>query len=307
MQNFVYLCKSVCISFGKDILKGVFLRLINSLLVLITFPFEILSQEPKLRSTSWRDNWKMEVKLGTGALITPVPDKYLSRINNVNIPLRTPGPVAIFSFKKGITNHFEMGYQLDLFRIQGKVDVMDMPVRVLTKAITHTYLVQYNYKGTNDFKPLYNYFIYYKTGAISLQNNPLDKFSGQVDAGFPNFENKFISNVAVLTGMGGGINYQFTKNFSFTGSFELNRSSDSAGDVFQVQKLFYRSPNTVNRYMAFSGGISYWFNFTKPKKSSFFKARTETEKVLIQSKIIQHKGIKSKENKSDWYDHQRGK
>lgn len=200
-----------------------------------------------------------------------------------------------------------MGYQLDVFRIQGKVDVMETPVRVLTKAITHTYMVQYNYKGTNDFKPVYNYFIYYKTGAISLQNNHLDALPYQPDSETSRTENKYISNVAVLTGIGTGLNYQISKNFSLTGSFDLNRSSDSAGDVFQIQKLFYRSPNTVNRYIAFTFGTSYWFNFTKPKKSSFFRARTETEKVLIQSKIQQHKGIKSKENKSEWYDHQRGK
>jgi hypothetical protein len=191
-----------------------------------------------------------------------------------------------------------MGYQLDFLSVKGLVEKEGQDFKVLTQAYTHTYQIQYNFKSTTEFKPPTNYFLHYKIGGVSLRNKILDNPSANSD---------YINNVAVLTSLGGGINYQISNNISITGSIDLNRSSDSAGDVFQIQKLFYRSPNTVNSYMAISGGICYWFNFTPPKKSSFFRARTETEKVLIQSKIQQHKGIKSKGNKSEWYDHQRGK
>ena len=238
------------------------------------------------------------MRTGLGTLITPVPEKYLEKINDVNVPLNTLGPAGVFAVKKGITSHFEMGYQLDFLSIKGFVDKKGQDIKVLTQAYTHTYQILYNFRSTNEFKPPINYFLHYKIGGVSLRNKILDN---------PSANNDYIKNVAVLTAIGGGINYQISKNLSLTGSVDLNRSSDSVGDLYQPQKLFYNSPNTVNRYMVFTGGISYWFNLSQSKKSSFFKARTETEKVLIQSKIIQHKGIKSKENKSDWYDHQRGK
>lgn len=282
-------------------------RLLSVTLLSVLLPLHILAQKPKLKSTSWRDNWKLEFKTGVGSLVSPVPEKYLDKINNVNIPLFVPGPMGVFSFKKGITSRLEMGYQFDILRIQGKVDVRGTDIKVLTQAYTHSYLVQFNLRETNDFKPLFNYFLNYKIGGVSLKNEPQEKLPDETDQAVVDSEKKYASNVAVLTGIGLGMNYQLSNNLSLTGSFDLNRSSDSAGDALQIQKLFYNSPNTVNSYIALSVGLSYWFNFSKTKASSYFKARTETEKLLLQSKIEKKKGRSSAKNNSDWYNYKKGR
>lgn len=283
------------------------MRLLIHILLLCLIQLPIYAQEPKLRSTSWRDNWQLEFKTGTAVLLSPVPDKYLMNINYVNIPILIPGPVGIFTAKKSITSHLMMGYQFDYIRIQGKVDVQNKDIRVLTQAYNHSYLIQYNLKGIKEFKPLLNYFIYYKIGAISLKNEHLDELpAGTVPDEYRN-ENKYINNVAVLTGLGAGVNYQLTNNLCLCGSLELNRSSDAAEAIYQIQTIFYNSSHSVNSYLALSLGVSYGFNFSKKKKSTYFEQRTETEKQLIQSKIKKKKGQSSPANTPDWYDDKMGK
>ena len=283
------------------------IRIFNVVLFCGIFSFLSIAQEPKLQSTSWRDNWKFEIKTGTGALLTPVPEKYLNRTNYVNIPLHTPGVIGIFSVKKSVTPHFEMGYQFDYMRIQGKVDVKGSDVEVLTQAYTNTYLIQYNLKKTNKFKPPINYFLYYKIGGISLKNDPLDELPEGTIPASSETEKKFASNVAVLTGIGAGINYQMNSNFSLTGSFDLNRSSDAVEAVYQVHKIFYPSNHSVNSYISLSLGLAYCFSFSKQKKFTFHNVRTETEKQLIQSRIARKKGRSSVANRSVWFDKKRGK
>lgn len=271
------------------------------------FSFQSFAQKPKLISSSWRDNWKLEFKTGTGTILTPIPEKYLDRTNYINIPLNVPGVIGIFSVKKSITSHLEMGYQFDYMRIQGKVAIKNIEVEVLTQSYFHSYLIQYNFKKTNKFKPLLNYFLYYKIGGISLKNDPLDDLpEGTIPASSENTK-KFTSNVAVLTGIGAGINYQLNNNFSLTGSFDLNRSSDAVEDIYQIHKLFYHSSHSVNNYISLTFGLSYCFNFSKEKKSSYFNPGTETEKRLIQSKIARRKGKSSQSNNSIWYDNKKGK
>lgn len=283
------------------------MRLLIKTLFLCLIQVQIFAQEPKLRSTSWRENWQVEFKTGTAALMSPVPDKYLKNINYVNIPIRIPGPVGIFTARKSITSHLMMGYQFDYIRIQGKVEVQHKDIRVLTQAYNHSYLIQYNLKGIKDFKPLLNYFIYYKIGAISLKNEHLDELPAGTVPDDYGTENRYINNVAVLTGLGAGVNYQLTNNLSLSGSLELNRSSDAAEAVYQIQTIFYNSSHSVNSYLALSLGVSYGFNFSKKKKSSYFEQRTETEKQLIQSKIKKKKGQSSPANSPDWYDDNKGK
>lgn len=284
------------------------IRILLIILLFVIFPFQIFAQEPKLSSRiSWRDNWKLEIKTGTGALLTPVPEKYIDRTNYVNIPLHTPGALGIFSIKKSIASHFEMGYQFDYVRIQGNVPVQNIDVKVLTQAYTHTYLIQYNLKKTNKFRPPLNYFLYYKIGGISLKNDPLDELpDGTIPASAETRE-KFDSNVAVLTGIGAGINYQLNKNFSLTGSLDLNRSSDAVEAIYQIHKIFYRSSYSVNSYLSLSFGLSYWINFSKQKESSYFKPKNETEKQLLKSKIAREKGKSSAANHSVWFNGKKSK
>ena len=280
--------------------KSIFIQILCIILFFGSFIHQSYAQKPKLTSVSWLDNWELEIKTGTATLLTPVPDKYLERTNYVNIPLHTSGILAIFSVKKSISSHFEMGYQFDYIRIQGKVKVSETDINVLTQAYNHSYLIQYNLKKTNEFKPLFNYFLYYKIGAISLKNDPLDKLpDGTVTN--PDSKGKFLNNVAVLTGVGAGIKYQLNSNFSLTSSLELNRSSDAVEEVYQIQKIFYNSSHSVNSYIALSFGLSYWFNFSAQKESSYYKPKSETEKRLTQSKITRKKGKSSASNQSTWF------
>ena len=46
------------------------------------------------------------------------------------------------------------------------VDNANAKIKVLTQAYTHTYQIQYNIKSTEDYKPLYNNFLYYKIGGF---------------------------------------------------------------------------------------------------------------------------------------------
>jgi hypothetical protein len=275
------------------------------ILMFSLFSFQSFGQKPKLKSSSLLDNWKLEFKTGAGTIITPVPDKYIKKINNVNIPLFTPGPIGIISIKKSITSHFEMGYQFDYMRIQGNVMVQNTDVKVLTQTYNHSYLILYNFRKTNEFRPLLNYILYYKVGAISLKNDPL----GQLPEGFnnadPGSQGKFISNVAILTGIGAGINYQLNTNFSLTGSLDVNRSSDAVEDIYQIHKLFYQSSHTVNSYIAFSFGVSYSFKFAKQKVSNFYNPKTETDKNLLLSKIARKKGRYSAANHSVWFNYKK--
>lgn len=279
-------------------------------LLLFTFSFSQLSfgQEPRLKSKSWRENWKIDFKTGSGALLSEVPEKYLDRINNVNIPLRVPGITGILSVKKGLTPHFEMGYQFDYIRINGNVEQGNSTYNVLTQSFGNSFLVLYNLKKTDEFRPRFNFFVYYKIGAISLKNDPKEIMQDEslLPVNESSEGNKFINNVAIITGFGIGINHQITNNLSLTGTFELNRSSDAVGEVYKINKIFYHSSNTVNNYCSIATGLCYSFNFSEHKKSTYFNPQNETDKRLIQNRIVRRKGKTSIKNKSIWYDHKRG-
>lgn len=276
-------------------------------------PALVAAQQPKLKSTSWRDNWKFELKTGVGTLLSEVPDKYLDRINQVNIPTLKPGPVAIFSVKKGLTSHLEMGYQIDFMRFSGDVnqegEQEKITYHVVTQTLGNSFIAKYNLKPTNEFRPKYNYYILYRIGAISLKNNPTERLvdgslaTNTISAG----DNSFIKNVAIVTGLGLGINYQLTSNLSMIGTVDLNRSADVVDDIYKPYKIFYKSPNTVNSYASIAVGLSYALNFSEKKRSTFFHSRNETDKKLLESKIIQRKGKKSKVNLPVWYNFKKRK
>jgi hypothetical protein len=135
-----------------------------------------------------------------------------------------------------------------------------------------------------------------------LKNDPIDV---TIEASNESIGN-FISNVAVMTGIGAGINYQLNNNFSLLGTFDLNRSSDAVEDIYQIHKLFYHSSHSVNSFIAISFGVSYSIDFAKHKKSTFYKPITETDKLLIQSKITRKKGNPQTSNNSIWYDDKKG-
>jgi hypothetical protein len=277
------------------------------ILILCLLSFQASGQKLKFKSTPWSDNWQVELKTGASALLTPVPDKYLRLINKVNIPLNIPGPHGSISIKKSVTPHFEMGYQYDYIRIQGKVNVKNTDVEVLTKAYTHNYLIQYNFKKIVDDRPLFNYYLYYRIGGISLKNIPLGKLQDELGNVNIGSEEKLLSNIAVLTSMGAGINYQLINHLGLTCSFDLNRSSDAIGDIYKIHKIFYNSSHTVNSYIAFSFGFSYSFNLIKQNKSRYYKSTDSTKNRILQLKKEQKKRKPSAVKHSTWYNSKRGK
>lgn len=287
---------------------------ISTLLLFLFFeslctPVRSYSQDPKLKSTSWRDNWKIDVKTGIGALLSEVPEKYLNRINNVNIPVKVPGTTSILTVRKGLTPHFEMGYQFDYMRIQGIVKLEESSYNVLTQAFGSSFLVLYNLIRTDDYRPRFNYFGYYKIGAVSLKNNP-GEIKQETDLKHVSVSqdgNEFVKNVAIITGIGIGVNYQMNNNLSMVGTVDINRSSDAVAEIYKIHKILYHSSNTVNNYSSLTLGLCYTFNFSEQKKSSYFDSRTETEKKLIQSKIRRKKGKSSKANLPGWYNLKSGK
>lgn len=283
-------------------------RILVLLFITLSFTHLSFGQKPKLSSTSWRDNWKINVETGFGALLSEVPEKYLDRINNVNIPLKVPGATEIISLRKGLDPHFELGYQFEYLRINGNVKQGNSNYNVLTEGLGNSFQVLYNLKKTNEFRPRFNYFGYYKIGAISMKNFPkqIMQDGSQVPSG-PLDANTFKNNVAIITGLGIGINYQFTNNLSLTSTFELNRSSDAVAEIYKIHKIFYHSSHTVNNYSSLTFGFCYAYNFSKRKNSAFYSSKTETDKKLLQAKIARKKGKSSTANLPAWYNHKNGK
>ncbi len=278
--------------------------------VSILFIFTVLcssshafSQDSIWKLTYWLDDWKIDAKSGIGTILTEVPPEYLGLLNNINIPVGKIGTANIFSLRKSITPHLEMGYQFEYLQILGNVNQEDVNYQVKTQAFGSNLMFLYNFKRTDKFRPRTNYLLYYKIGTISLKNNPQTIWTdGTPPIKYvPAAGNDFISNVAVLTGLGVGINRQFTNNLSMICSFEINRTSNVAQDIVQIQKLFYHSKNTVNNYSSLTVGVSYTFNLSKHKTSGIYNFRTETEKRLLQHRKsnAQRKSLRAKH--SLWY------
>lgn len=276
-------------------------------LLSLILPATAMAQAPEPKSSFLLDNWKFEAKGGIGILLSEVPDKYLDRINNVNIPLKVPGPTGVFSVRKGFSGHLEMGYQFDYMSIHGDVTQENRTYNVKTKAMGHSFVILYNLKNTNTNSSRFNYYGYYRVGALSLKNDPTEKVSngGQMPTA-PVAGNEFIKNVAVITGIGLGLNYQLTGNLSLIGSAELNRSSDAGSDVYKIYKIFYRSENTVNNFASLTVGLSYNLNLSGTKKSRS-KLRSGGSGKTGSSKTSKKNGKVSGSNYTIWFNPKAGK
>lgn len=239
-------------------------------------------------------SFKIDIKTGSAAILSEVPSQYLDKLNNVNVPTNVPGVNLSVVTRKALTGHFEFGYQLNYIGMYGKVKQQPNTYQVHTQVLENSYLFCYNLLRTDYYRPLNNCYLYYKIGAITLKNDPrlrLPDGSLQDIPGVKAQKFFFSNGVAVGTGVGVGFNRQLTPNLALVGTFEYSRSSDSAGDIFKINKIFFNSPNTVNKYMALSFGISYTFDLVPPKNenSGYFKARSETEKRLRIAQIARQK------------------
>jgi hypothetical protein len=241
----------------------------------------VLAQERGLFDGLFSDNYKLEVKLGSGSVITPVPERYLSNINGVNLPIMKPGFAGLLLAKKMVSGHIEMGYQFEFFSLGGEVEQHSSRYDLQTTALANNFLLIYNLKNIRNPRPKSNYFFYYKVGAISLKNVPR-KIAADGSMGDPEGDKGFLNNVAVGHGGGVGFNNQLSDRLSLTGTVELNRTADAAEDVYRVDKLFYHSESSVNSYFTLSGGICYTFNLIKKEKKGSPRIHSETS----QSKVL---------------------
>lgn len=264
------------------------------LIILWGNTFLLSAQRSLLHLVSPMQSFKIDVKAGSALILSEVPDQYLDKLNNINIPIGYPGLNFSVVTRKALTGHFEFGYQLNYIGLWGDVSQQSKVYRVRTQVLENSYLFCYNLRRTDYYRPHHNLFVYYKIGAITLKNDPRLRLADGSLQQIPGVHAQkfFFSNgAAVGTGVGVGFNQQFNPNFSILGTIEFSRSSDSASDIYKINKIFYDAPNTVNKYMALSVGMSYTFNLIKPKNdgSQFFRGRSETEKRLVRSKIQRQK------------------
>lgn len=286
------------------------IKYIFPLLISLFLTLSAAAQEPTLKDVLWTDNLKLEIKSGVVTILSPVPEKYLSYTNHLNVPVEVPGMLGSFSAKRRMTPHWELGYQLDYLRVQGNTrDAADTRVVVRTQALTHWFQTQYNFKRNDVFKPRFNYFVYYKMGGISVKNDRIGSYASDARPREEKEEKgQFNSNVAVMSGIGTGVNYQLSDHLSLSCGADLNRSSNKLGEIFYLHKLFYNSSNTVNKFAELSVGLTYWFSWRAPKKGyNYYRPRNETQQLILKRKIERKKGKASRSNHSGWYDPSRGK
>jgi hypothetical protein len=208
--------------------------------------------------------WRVVVQAGTGLLLSEVPDKYLGNINNVNLPVFQPGLAGGLSMKKMITPHLETGYRFDYLRIRGMASLPapregDSRTKVITQGFGHNFTMGYVFRESLENNPKANFSIAYKIGGLSLKNKFDDPHMSD------NSKTVFLSNVAVITGIITEFSFHRKDDLNIIVAAEYNRSSDTAGDIFKIYKLFYFSPNTVNNYITVTLGLSYRFALSKNK------------------------------------------
>jgi hypothetical protein len=183
------------------------------------------------------NSWKLELRTGIGNPLTTIPDTYFNHIYSANMPTSGIGPIAIFSIKKGINSHFDLGYEYDYMLIQGNGDVIHEPgniTDVLTQSYAHSFIFQYS----NDFNTQFNFLVYSKIGANRIKTIPLQReflVSWQLDNS--------------LAGIGIGMAYNLDEKFSLTWGLEYNR-------IFDLKNKNYN----VNNYMNLNAGIIYCFH-----------------------------------------------
>lgn len=281
-----------------------FRNFLSIIILLIFCTLNVNGQRYEVVKKFWFNNWKVDVRGGVANVISDIPTKYLRHINFVNIPTNSPGPNISFSVRKGLSGHFDMGYQFDYVNVNGIVLQNDLDYKVLTQAFQHNFILAYNLFKQSTTKSDFNIGIYYKVGGISLKNYPRlinnDGSFSPIDIN--DKSNNFLSNVAVLTGIGINSNYKLSKNISIESVFEMNRSSDNGFDIYNIHKVFYNSPNTVNKYITTTIGLSYSFNFNYkhnlvnlPSKKDY-EARTHYYRAAKKRKQI------TKTGQSIWYE-----
>lgn len=271
-------------------------------ILILFFTIKVNAQRYEIVKNFWFNNWKVDLRGGVANVVTDIPTRYLRHINFVNIPTNTPGSDITFSVKKVISSNIDIGYQFDYVNVKGTVPQNDLRYKVATQAFQHNFILGYNFFDPDKTKSKINFGVYYKVGGISLKNFPqLINSDGSIYSADLLNKNKFLSNIAVLTGAGLNINYKISEKIKIESSFEINRSSDNGFDIYNIPKVFYNSPNTVNKYITSTIGLSYSFDFqyrynlvNLPSKKDY-EARTHYYRSVKQKKKL------PKSNYSIWY------
>jgi hypothetical protein len=136
---------------------------------------------------------------------------------------------------------------------------------VLTQGMGHNFIMSFFFRDIREERP-FNISILYKIGALSLNNKRMDEDPGDQQ------KTDFLSNIAVITGIGAGLTHRIGPKIHLALEAQLNRSSDTVEDVYKVYKNFYDSPNTVNHYALITTGIIYEIHFSGKKKADKSRA-----------------------------------
>lgn len=252
------------------------------------------------------NSWKIDFRGGAGFLLSPVPDQYLFRINQVNVPMGVPGPAGIFGLRKSFSPHFEMGYQLEYIRARGDVDEPSGLYRVTTQAINNSFVLLYNFRTRTEAQNRFNYQVYYKAGAIALKNDPLlKKADGSYET--PTFATRqsFLGNAAVLSGLGIGVTHPLSGNLRIMATVELNRSSDTPAELYKLWNIFVNSRHSVNSFILTNVGVNYEFGFENPEKAKIRRASHKAAWKPKKEKKHLSRNTGASKNYSIWY--KRGK
>ena len=102
-----------------------FIGRIFLILIPLFFPVHSIGKGTRQKKNMRQGIWKFDMRTGYGAFLSEVPAGFLDRLNGVNIPVRVYSPIGVFAFRRELSPHFEMGYQLDYTQVNGFVNEDD--------------------------------------------------------------------------------------------------------------------------------------------------------------------------------------
>lgn len=261
------------------------------------------SQVKNKKNSFLGHNWTFDLKAGSGTFFSGIPDQFLNQINGVNIPSGLTAPTGVFTFRKEVLPHFELGYQLDYMFMRGQVKQEENTYLVKTHTTSHNLVILYKLRGSSDLSAGMNYLIYYKIGKSGIHNDARQKFSDGTISTVPEYteSDKFIRDKTLTTGIGIGVTQVVSDHFKFIGTFELNRSTYAASDIYKIYKIFYRPEYTISNYAFLAAGLSYTFSIQRHKNHNMKHSGVLFSRKQTRTKARNAKRESSNLPKSLWF------